>query len=104
MAEATDLSAYIRLNYYDQAFAVFYGICFYSLLVLLTSGAAWPGYTVLTHVMFDFAENTMTVITLGRYLNTMEVSWLTYLMPMVSTIKWSLAAVNMFSIPLLAVW
>ena len=90
--------------YWDYAFAIAYGIAFYSLLFLLTFDADWPAYTVPIHVIMDYFENTLTWIALTTFENNESVSGVVYLMPVVSTVKWSLAGLNMMMIPVLAIW
>ena len=106
LQNATDISAYLKLMYWDSVFAVTKGITCYSLLHILTKryAAEWPAYTVPIHAALNLIENLFTVLALKRFQrgNFFKL-WLVPL-PIITTTKWALAAVNTGSIPLLTVY
>ena len=104
MESASDLSAHIRLMYWDSAFAVTKGITCYALLYMLTGGAEWPAHTVPAHAALNLLENLFTIIAIKGFTNDQSVHPLVQALPIVTTMKWSLAVVNTGSIPVLAVY
>ena len=102
LQNATDISAYLKLMYWDSVFAVTKGITCYSLLHILTKryAAEWPAYTVPIHAALNLIENLFTVLALKRFQrgNFFKL-WLVPL-SIITTTKWALAAVNTGSIPL----
>lgn len=104
MATASHLSAYATLMYWDSLFAVAKGAAAYALLSLLVEDAAWPRRTVPVHVALDLCENCLTLLVLHAFARTEAVSVLAYCVPLVSTLKWSLAGLNTGAIPVLAVY
>tara|TARA_Y100000389_G_scaffold204987_1_gene261645 strand:+ start:1816 stop:2298 length:483 start_codon:yes stop_codon:yes gene_type:complete len=96
LEKAKNLDSYKTLLIWDTAFAIVYGVTFYTMLIILTD-AKWVEYTVIIHVILDFLENYLAYNIITQYQKNKEIKN-TSLYSILSTIKWGFAGWNMGNI------